>query len=155
MSQYYLPFDQYKVRPETKYIVVHCSATPPGWEGGVQEIRTWHIVEKGWIDVGYHFVIRRDGTIEPGRPIWSYGAHVTRHNHYSVGICLVGGVATDRKTPEDNFTDDQWKSLRILIEALQLAFYPEAEVLGHRDFPGVKKFCPSFDVRDWMYRTFG
>lgn len=76
------------------------------------------------------------------------GAHVEGFNSTSVGVCLVGGVAEDGTTPQDNFTKDQYMSLLVLLKGLQ-KMYPEAEILGHRDFPGVKKACPSFDVRKW------
>lgn len=130
-----------------KYLVVHCSATPAHMDIGVEEIRRWHR-EKGWFDVGYHFVIRRDGTIEYGRATDVPGAHARGFNHRSIGICLVGGTKADKKTPEQNFTIKQYNALRDLLPELRLQF-PWAEVIGHRDLPNVNKACPSFDVREW------
>lgn len=130
-----------------KQIVVHCSATPPSLDIGVDEIRRWHTEERGWTDIGYHFVCRRDGTIEEGRPIERPGAHVKGYNHSSIGVCWVGGVAQSGKA-EDNRTGDQSAALFEKITQLKQQF-PEAEILGHRDFPGVVKDCPCFDVRDW------
>lgn len=129
------------------HIVVHCSATPPSLDIGTDEIRRWHTEERGWTDIGYHFVCRRDGTIEEGRPLKRPGAHVKGHNHSSIGICWVGGISSSQKA-EDNRTADQSVALYKKIRELKEE-YPQAEVLGHRDFPGVRKACPCFDVRTW------
>lgn len=137
----------FTTRRTTDYIVVHCSASPPKVDVGAKEIRQWHRA-KGWVDIGYHKVIRRDGRVEDGRPIDVVGAHVENHNSNSVGICLVGGI-DDKGRPEDNFTRSQFHSLALLLTELRTK-YPNAEILGHRDFPGVKKACPSFDVRSWL-----
>lgn len=129
------------------FIVVHCAATRPDHDVGADEIRTWHR-QRGWLDIGYHRVIRRNGAIEEGRPTDRPGAHARGFNHISLGICLAGGVAADGKTPEDNFTPEQWVSLELQIREWKRT-YPDAEVLGHRDLPNVNKACPSFDVRAW------
>jgi len=129
------------------YLAVHCAATPPKMDIGAKDIKGWHL-RKGWIDIGYHYVIRRNGAIENGRPTDRPGAHVRGYNHVSIGICLIGGVAADGKTPEDNFTSDQYNALLRLLQDLKTQ-YPDAKVQGHRDFPNVKKACPSFDVRSW------
>ncbi len=138
------------LRKQTKYLVLHCSATPPGMDVGVERIREWHVQGNGWSDIGYHFVIRRDGRVENGRNEASVGSHVAGHNHYSIGICLVGGVdvASAASAPQNNFTEAQWAALRTLLRTL-LDKYPQATILGHRDFPGVSKACPSFDARAW------
>lgn len=130
-----------------KYLIVHCSATPETMDIGVEEIRRWHR-QRGWLDVGYHKIIRRDGTVEDGRPITAPGAHARGFNHVSIGICLIGGVESDVKKPEANYTHAQWDALEALIRDL-LVMHPDAEVLGHRDLPKVNKDCPSFDVRAW------
>lgn len=140
------------------YIVVHCSATKPSMDIGAAEIRHWHTSpdqndpSKPWRDIGYHYVIRRDGTIEPGRTLTQPGAHAAGINYESWGICLVGGVReNNRFVAEDNFTDAQMNALEeILILLTEKA--PAAQVLGHHDLPGVSKDCPSFDARAWWYR---
>lgn len=132
------------------WLVVHCAATPPNMDIGVEEIRRWHM-QKGWSDVGYHYVIRRDGTVEKGRPDHIPGAHARGYNRYSLGICLVGGVKKGTTKAEANFTPAQYLSLQTLLEELSTE-YPDAEILGHRDLPGVNKACPSFDVREWLRR---
>lgn len=130
-----------------KHITVHCSATRPSQDWGAKEIDRIHRMENGWLRIGYHFVIRRDGTVENGRPLTMQGAHVGGYNKDNLGICLIGGIDTSGK-PEDNFTPAQKNALRGLIERL-LKDYPRAEIKGHRDWPGVRKACPSFEVKDW------
>jgi len=139
-------------RKETKYIAVHCAATPAGMDIGVKEIDRWHR-QKGFLKIGYQFVIRRSGQLEIGRDEDEIGAHVQGYNAVSIGVCLVGGVdADDVSKAENNFTKEQFSTLRTLLERLQIQ-YPDAEVLGHRDFPDVAKACPSFDVRAWLKST--
>lgn len=133
------------------WLVVHCAATPPDMDIGVKEIRHWHM-QKGWSDVGYHYIIRRDGTIEKGRTDTTPGAHAAGYNLYSLGICLVGGLKKGTTKAEANFTPHQYLSLATLLDDLKVT-YPTAEILGHRDLPGVKKACPSFDVREWLRRN--
>lgn len=135
-------------RKSTKYLVVHCSATRPSQDIGVKEIRQWH-KNQGWADIGYHYVIRRDGKVERGRAENLVGSHVAGHNSNSVGICLVGGVSQkDFTKPENNFTKEQFASLKTLLKTLSEK-YKGAVVLGHRDFPRVAKACPSFDAKAW------
>tara|TARA_B100001250_G_scaffold412858_1_gene445224 strand:+ start:2027 stop:2467 length:441 start_codon:yes stop_codon:yes gene_type:complete len=136
---------------DVKYIVVHCAATKPKMDIGIEKIREWHL-ERGFLDVGYHFVIRRSGEVEYGRDITKPGAHARGFNRSSVGVCLVGGVDNFNK-PANNFTDEQFESLKKVVEALKESF-PNAEVLGHRDLPDVKKACPSFDVKPWYDKEF-
>jgi N-acetyl-anhydromuramyl-L-alanine amidase AmpD len=130
-----------------EFIVIHCSATKEDQDIGVEEIRRWHR-QRGWLDVGYHYVIRRDGTVEAGRPNDAPGAHARGFNHISLGICLVGGVESNGKTPEANYTHAQWEALEELTRDL-LVKHPDAVVKGHRDLPKVNKACPSFDVISW------
>lgn len=145
-------------RQWTSYIVIHCSATSPTHDVGVSDIRSWHL-RRGWSDVGYHYVIRRDGRVEPGRAPDRIGAHVSGHNHHSVSVCLVGGVDSKGR-PANNYTDEQWESLEQVVNQLA-QHYPYAEVVGHRDLSPDRnrngtvepsewvKACPCFDVRQW------
>lgn len=135
-------------RKSTKYIVIHCADTYERMDIGASEIRKWHVDERGWSDIGYHKVIRRDGTIEAGRDIDMSGAHAAGVNSVSVGVCLVGGRGEDDNA-ENNFTPQQFDSLTEVITELKEK-YPQAEVLGHRDLPDVQKQCPAFDVRSWL-----
>lgn len=135
-------------RKTTKYLVVHCSATRPSLDVGVKEIRQWH-KNQGWEDIGYHYVIRRDGRVEKGRAENLVGSHVAGFNATSVGVCMVGGVSQkDYTVAENNFTKEQFASLKTLLKTLSEK-YPGAKVLGHRDFPRVSKACPSFDAVAW------
>lgn len=145
------------MRPIT-LLVVHCSATPANRDIGAAEIRAMH-KQRGFADIGYHHVIRRDGRIEPGRAEHVAGAHVQGHNRFSIGICLVGGVKPDM-TAETNFTEAQYCALSQLLKDLSARF-PGARVCGHRDLspdrngdgkvtPGEwVKACPTFDVPAW------
>lgn len=133
------------------YIVIHCSATMPSMDIGVKEIRRWHMREPlSWSDVGYHYVIRRDGTIEQGRDITRIGAHVKGFNNHSIGLCWVGGLNEETKKAEDNRTSEQKMALRMQVDRLLTAF-PDAVLMGHNDFPNVNKDCPCFDVCEWYY----
>lgn len=114
---------------------------------GAKEIGAWHR-ERGFNEIGYHFVIRRDGSRETGRNINAVGAHVVGYNHKSVGICLVGGVSRDSKTPENNFTKEQWATLNITLHELHEEF-PRAVIVGHRDLDAGKA-CPSFSVSEYV-----
>ena len=127
-------------------IIIHCSATYPDMDIGSDVIRQWHTVDNGWSDIGYHHVISRDGTIEPGRPHDRPGAHAKGHNTNSIGICMVGGKAKDGRQTT-NFTAAQWNALEILVMDL-LTAYPNAEVIGHNDVSS--KDCPTFDVKSWV-----
>jgi hypothetical protein len=130
-----------------KYITVHASATKTSQDIGVEEITEWHQA-RGYRTIGYHLVIRRDGTVQPGRDINIRGAHVKGYNTSNIGICLIGGVDDDGK-PENNFTNEQWLTLWYVISELMRRYGIELEnVKGHRDWPGVKKACPCFDVQD-------
>lgn len=132
------------------YIVIHCSATKEDQDFDVEDIRRWHR-QRGWMDVGYHFVIKRDGEVQRGRPHDVPGAHARGFNEVSLGVCLIGGVESDGKTSESNYTAFQWKALETLVNDLK-KLHPDATVLGHRDLPNVNKDCPSFDVPDWWTR---
>lgn len=136
---------QFKQRTETTLLIVHCAATPPSMNIGLREIRQWH-KEKGWLDVGYHFIIKRDGTIEDGRDVGAIGAHCEGKNYTAVGVCLVGGVDA-KGQPEANFTPQQMQALKDVLAGLKVE-YPQATVHGHREFAA--KACPSFDVQRWL-----
>lgn len=126
-------------------IVIHCSATPEGKAFTAADIDRWHR-ERGFNRIGYHFVVGLDGSIQTGRDIADVGAHVAGHNANSIGIVYIGGLAKDGKTPKDTRTPAQKEAIRHLVDTLK-GYHPGVEVLGHRDFHGVAKACPSFDVK--------
>ena len=124
-------------------IVVHCSAVKPNQTSSVAQIDTWHR-ERGYhLGVGYHYVIRRNGEIEPGRPEWMVGAHCLNHNRYSIGICYEGGLDA-RGQPEDTRTPEQKAAMLRLLEELHQR-YPRALIVGHRDLSHDRD-CPCFDA---------
>lgn len=123
-------------------IIVHCSATQEGKDFTIADIDRWHR-QRGFTKIGYHYVIYRDGTIHVGRNESEVGAHCLGHNQNSIGICYIGGLSSDGKTPKDTRTDAQKKALTTLLQALKKK-YPSASIHGHRDF--AKKACPSFDA---------
>lgn len=142
-----LPLMRLGLMLDVRYIAVHCSATPPTMNIGVADIDGWHRKQK-YSCVGYHYVIRRSGVIEKGRPENKSGAHVQGFNSHALGICLAGGVDAEGR-PENNYTPAQMLALRELLKLLT-GRYPRAVVQGHRDFPDVAKACPCFDVRAWL-----
>ena len=133
-------------RTSTDYLIIHCTATKPSMDIGFEEVNKWHRA-RGWIGCGYHFIIRRNGKIEDGRTTDAVGAHCKGQNHNSIGIAMVGGMDEDMGAATDNFTPEQWESLKRLVEELHTK-YPEAEIKGHYHFNPDKQ-CPAFDVDDW------
>lgn len=130
----------HSVRPIDE-IILHCSATRELRDFSSADIRRWHL-ERGFTDIGYHFVVRLDGTVEPGRPIDKIGAHCLNHNRRSVGICYVGGLdATGH--PADTRTVEQRIALPALIRRIR-RWHPRTTIYGHRDFAA--KGCPCFDA---------
>ena len=138
-------------------IVIHCTATKEGADFDAETIRGWHMNQRGFRDIGYHFVVRLDGTIEGGRDIRHGGAHAKGYNKNSIGIAYVGGLNPEGK-PKDTRTVAQLHALRRIVETLK-AIYGEMEVVGHRDLSvdlngdGMisanewMKACPCFDVK--------
>lgn len=123
-------------------IIIHCSATKEGKDFTVEDIDRWHR-QRGFSGVGYHFIIRLDGSIHACRSKNLIGAHCKGHNAHSIGICYIGGLSPDGK-PKDTRTAAQKASLRALVEHLQEEF-PLATVHGHNEFAA--KACPCFDVQ--------
>lgn len=136
-------------------IVVHCTATEEDKDIGAFEIDQWHR-KKGWSMIGYHYVVRLDGSVEVGRPENKQGAHVKGYNRNSIGVVYVGGVDKNN-IPKDTRTPEQIEGLKCLLENLKCQ-YPDAKISGHRDFSkdingdGIispfewMKVCPCFDA---------
>lgn len=130
-------------------IIVHCTATPEGRDYTVDQCRDDH-KKRGFSDIGYHYVIYRDGTTHEGRNVDVSGAHCVDHNAHSIGISYVGGVENlpgvpyNKLKPKDTRTPEQKAELLSLLMDLK-KLYPKAKIYGHRDF--ASKPCPSFDAK--------
>jgi len=124
-------------------IILHCSATPEGRDVSVDTIRQWHL-DRGWSDIGYHYIVELDGTIKEGRPVERQGAHTKGLNKNSIGICYIGGCDANMK-PKDTRTIAQKEALVCLIIDL-MSRYEGSTLHGHNEFSS--KACPSFDVQE-------
>jgi hypothetical protein len=134
-------------------IIIHCAATRPEWMQGsktsakVAEIRRWHL-GNGWSDIGYHYLIDRDGTVAKGRDVSVTGAHVKGRNTGTIGICLMGGHGSSETDAfSEHFTGEQDRALRKLIADLHKQFGP-VEVNGHNQYAA--KACPGFNAPKWF-----
>lgn len=134
-------------------VIIHCSYTTPSMDIGYDEIYQWHVDDNGWSDVGYNYIIRRNGLLENGRDLdkdgdvdEEIGAHARGHNANSIGICLVGGMSEDRKT-DCNFTMAQYETLSMLWSELDIKF-TGIKLSGHRDYSD--KECPCFNVNELL-----
>ena len=137
------------MREETKYIVIHCSQTRPSMKDvDAKWIDRIHR-SNGWLKIGYGTVIKRNGEVEQGRADDEVQAHVKGYNHTAFGLCLVGGAKEENwKEGEDNFTAEQWESLKQELARL-VKKYPDARIVGHYELDE-KKFCPAFNVREYL-----
>ena len=123
-------------------IVIHCSATRVTQDFTFEQLEACHLA-RGFKSIGYHYYITKDGVVYPGRPESEVGAHARHYNAHSIGICYIGGLAKDGRTPKDTRTPEQRKAMRSLIKQLEQK-YPEASIHGHREF--APKACPCFRV---------
>lgn len=126
---------------EIHEIIIHCTATPEGRDVTAQDVDTWHRA-RGFNCIGYHYLIRLDGTVEQGRPTGLAGAHCLGHNLHSIGIAYAGGLDAAGRTA-DTRTPQQRQALRALLGRLR-SRYPKAAIHSHRDF--AVKACPCFDA---------
>ena len=129
------------------HLTIHCAATPEGRDVKADTISQWDQARFG--QTSYHWVIELDGSVHRTLREDQKGAHTGGHNTGNIGVCYVGGVCKDNKTPKDTRTDKQRAAMRELVRSYQARF-PGLKVLGHRDWPGVAKACPSFDVSAWI-----
>ena len=128
-------------------IVIHCSATRSDKNFSVEDLEACHLA-RGFRTIGYHYYITKDGKIHPCRPEDMAGAHARRYNANSIGICYEGGL--DRQGhPADTRTPAQKHAMHNLLKSL-CTDYPDADIVGHRDLPWVRKACPCFDVKEWL-----
>ena len=128
-------------------LIIHCTASRPNQHLTFEMLDNMHRA-KGWNGCGYHYYITRDGQLHMGRPEEMVGAHARHYNAHSIGVCYEGGL-DEKGKPADTRTPAQKASLEDLLYSLVLD-YPDAEILGHRDLPWVRKSCPCFDVKEWL-----
>lgn len=136
-------------------IFIHCTATRPEWWADrrssekAAECKRWHVDGNGWSDIGYHYLVDRDGTVTEGRPIEKSGAHARGHNTGSVGIALWGGHSGDQDDKfDEHFTPAQDRALRKLISSLRTEYPSITKVRGHNEVSA--KMCPCFQVTPWL-----
>lgn len=134
-----------KSKRKIDLIVVHCTGTEEGKDVSVQAIRNYHVNHNGWRDIGYHYVIYRDGSLHEGRDVNISGGHARGYNSHSIGIVYVGGCpkghldqSKDTRTPQQKAT-----LLRLLKDMRKM--YPNAKIVGHKDLN--KTGCPAFDAK--------
>jgi hypothetical protein len=134
-------------------IIVHCTATRPEWMADkptaakVAEIDAWHR-QRGWSQVGYHYLIDRDGTVAAGRPVEKVGAHVKGHNKGTIGVSLIGGHGSAETDDfADHYTPEQDAALRKLLASLKAA-HGITKISAHHDYAA--KACPGFDLKRWL-----
>lgn len=143
-----------KKRLKTTEIILHCAATPEGINFSVDSIHRAHLA-RAFAGIGYNYVIYRDGTIHEGRPVGAAGAHCSGHNSNSVGVCYIGGVASDGKTPKDTRTAAQREALFNLVHTLLVNYgLSLSAVHGHYEY--ANKACPSFKIEQFRneYRQY-
>ena len=128
-------------------IVIHCSATRVTQDFTIENLTACH-KSRGFTTIGYHYYITKDGVIYPGRSESEVGAHARHYNAHSIGICYEGGLDKNGR-PANTLTPAQKESLEALLYSLAID-YPDADILGHRDLPGVRKECPCLDVKQWL-----
>lgn len=137
-----------------RYIVIHYSATAIESDFTADDIDAMHR-RRGFKEIGYHYFIRKDGTVEAGRDLtqpgrFEQGAHSKGENDESIGICYEGGVR--KSAPNvgfDSRTDKQKQAMELLIKELLKTRFSGAVVKSHRDMPGAATQCPGFDATRW------
>lgn len=128
-------------------LTIHCTATPEGRDVSARILEEWAVSRFG--QKSYHWIVLLDGAMHRGIPDDRRGAHVGGANTSNIGIAYVGGMDAEMRRAKDTRTAGQKKSLLTLVRTY-IARYPGIAILGHRDWPGVKKDCPSFDVASWL-----
>ena len=124
------------------FIIIHCSATRETQDYTPEQLKRDHMA-RGFIDVGYHFYIRKDGTVTQHRKLDEVGAHCRPFNRCSIGICYEGGLDTKGKTKDTRTIAQRGSLVKLLIELKQK--FPKAAIRGHNEMPGATiKECPCF-----------
>lgn len=149
------------MKKELQYLVIHCTATPAGREVTSADIRAWHTAPtsaggRGWKQVGYTDLFHLDGTVERlvenNEDGWVDNWEITNgaagYNGVSRHIVYAGGCDRNMR-PQDTRTPAQRAALAEYVREFHRR-HPNVRIVGHRDLPGVRKACPSFDVPAWL-----
>lgn len=149
----FLEFTEYEERKSTEVIVIHHAGFPEGdKDSSAEEIHKFHREVNGWAGIGYHYVIRKDGTIEQGRKPLAVGAHAYQHNKNSVGICVAGNFDVAK------IKAAQLDSLKLLTAWLcqkyKLNPLRKGVIVGHRNLndtrcPGENLYRKLDEIRYW------
>jgi N-acetyl-anhydromuramyl-L-alanine amidase AmpD len=129
-----------------RYLTIHCAATPEGRDVQPKTVEQWDIAKFG--QKSYHWIVTLDGAMHRSLGDDQRGAHVAKNNTGNIGVCYIGGCDKQMRA-KDTRTDAQRKSLLTLVRTYR-SRYPGITIRGHRDWPGVRKDCPSFDVQAWL-----
>lgn len=130
-----------------QFLTIHCAATPEGRHIDAATICQWDQAKFG--QTSYHWIVELDGNTVRTLRDDQKGAHVGMHNTGNIGVCYVGGMDAHMASPKDTRTSEQKAAMRKIVQDYQ-SRYPHISILGHRDWPGVHKACPSFDVKVWL-----
>ena len=142
--------------------VAHWAGTYINQDIGAEEIHQWHL-DRGWSGCGYHYVIRRDGTLQRGRPLQRTGAHsgAYGHNRYSIGITFAAGYNCPSGTPNpnryisgDSINAAQMNTFRMWTQAFY-DVWPGGQAFGHYHTTDAGKVDPGFDVWEYVKAHFG
>jgi N-acetylmuramoyl-L-alanine amidase len=131
---------------QIKNIVIHCTATSQN--ATVDAIQRYWKEKLGWKNPGYHYMISPDGTVLKLESEDQLANGVAGHNANSIHISYVGGIDGSGQAVDNRTFRQQQEMYYLIIDIL--ARYPGARLMGHRDFPGVIKDCPCFDVKEWF-----
>jgi N-acetylmuramoyl-L-alanine amidase len=133
---------------EIKHIVLHCTATSQ--KATVEAIQRYWREQLGWKNPGYHYLISPSGEIHKLQPEDKSANGVAGHNANSIHVSYIGGIDATGKAIDSRTLNQKIEMYFLVVDLL--ARYPGSTLMGHRDFPGVKKDCPSFDAKQW-FRT--
>ena len=138
LKETYLDIDYNRLsnRSETDQVVIHHTGNPTDDDLSVVEINASHQA-RGWSCIGYHYVIRKDGTVEVGRPHWTVGAHAYGHNSHTIGVHVCGNFEIGEPTSE------QIESLAMLLANLCTDYgltIDRDHIVGHREL--MSTACP-------------
>ena len=131
VRRYFLQFTEHEERPSTDFLVIHHTGFPSDKDSTAEEIHRFHQGTMKWAGIGYHYLIRKDGTIEQGRWPDLVGAHALGHNTTSVGICLAGNFNLARPTGAQMASLCQLAAW--LCQEYKLNPLKRGVIVGHRD----------------------